>query len=1352
MTRPSGSATPSSRLFLRPLLAAWLLVAAAVAGPLWAGGTGSTDLHMPQGSGAGGANGDDVTDDTGMDTFYRYWIEVPPGLSRLVVEIFDPDIGGGGGGEAAAQRDRARDGFDTDVDYDLIRPDGTVVASLNNCDTNTCDDNGWEEIFDSTSNLTAGHWELRIDMTDGETGGNDINAIGIRAHDNDSGSGGTELNVYYDSFASFGVNPPTSGQNLRDYDVFPYVTSGCSARKNDFDWDSNSGNTGGIVIESRTGSFTQTYTSSAMSGNNAWRSDSFSGWTSDQVAGDYGIWNAEITIGSYTTPAQNGNYGHVYFTNFQHTGTDPTTNPQANAFRVYLGTDAGAGVAPVKPYLEQLLTHKSGSNPVPVGQTSRFQVTVRLVNPTTRSITFSTPSNIVTANVPGGGAVYAGNAAVGQGTIVSQPSVGGTGNVTWNPGTVTGGTTTILTYQVDVTPASAGQRIPVTATPASGNGTRAQHVDETGNTTQARATYLLGPLCELATTQGVATEALVSSFRAFPGARGGLELEWTTASEAGTAGFYLHRWEAEGRRWVRVHENLLAAVAGAPQGGRYRFLDGAVHPAARPDYRLEEVESDGRRRLHGPYPVVADWETRERPDLEAGFAAAAHVPPGRGSRRRDVVGLAAPARKDPDRPSGAIHVSVRETGLQYLSVPQLAPYVNLPLPALEQRIARGKAVLSRAGQAVAWHPDLRPNGGAAGLFFYGEAETDSLYTAAGIYKLDVGNAGLAMRQAHVGAGTGGSPAGTFPATRRVETDAFAATVLGLDPESDYWFWEFVQGDDPSFGTRSFAFDAPGAEGSAPATLALDLHGATASGFAGEHDVAVSVNGVALGGASWTGIAPHRVDLAVPAGTLLPAGNVLEVAAAIGGGAPFSIVYVDGFDLAYARRFEADGDALDFTAAGLAGVTVSGLSTPAAHVLDVSDPHRPRWLEGAAVAPGGAGGFEVSFVPDGGTRFLVAGAGAVHAPELRTWSAGTLREGKRRDYLVVAPRSLAAAADRLAALREAQGLLAEVVTLEEIYDHYAGGVPTPHALRAFLAASRRTRRAPRYVALAGEGTLDYRDLLGFGENLLPPLMVAAEGGLFPSDNRFGDADGDGLPETAVGRIPVATAAELDAYVDKIAAYEAASGAAWAGNALFLADADPDGVGFAADSAEVAQQLPSTHAASFVDLGATPLPDARAALFAALDGGTALINYLGHGGLDRLAAPGLLTSADVPGLGNGERLPVLTAMTCTVNRFAVPGVPSLGELLVKHPGGGAAAVLGPSGLSFHAEAQSLAGRLYRRTADLGSARLGDLVLAAYREYFERGGDPELLDIYNLLGDPALRVVVPTPPPPVGGSPGE
>jgi hypothetical protein len=114
-----------------------------------AASTGTNALITVQGSGASLDNGDFVTSSSGgLDTYYRYFIEVPfiegpPGLIRLVVEIDDADVGRGGAAEAASGRDRDRGGYDTSVSYTLIRPDGSSAAILNNCDTDTCSDNAW---------------------------------------------------------------------------------------------------------------------------------------------------------------------------------------------------------------------------------------------------------------------------------------------------------------------------------------------------------------------------------------------------------------------------------------------------------------------------------------------------------------------------------------------------------------------------------------------------------------------------------------------------------------------------------------------------------------------------------------------------------------------------------------------------------------------------------------------------------------------------------------------------------------------------------------------------------------------------------------------------------------------------------------------------------------------------------------------------------------------------------------------------------------------------------------------------------------------------------------------------------
>jgi hypothetical protein len=1334
-------------------------MALALALPLHGAST-STQIHMPQGNTATTQNGDYVTATTGsggMGASYHYFIEVPAGLTQLVVEVFDADVGRGAAADETGGRDRSRTGtYATSTTYTLFRPDGTTAATVN-CSATTCTDNAWNSILNSSTaqNTAAGHWELQVAMA----AGSDINGIGIRANDGTVGAGGTELNVYYDSIVSFGVHPPASGTTSSNYKVYPYITSGCTASENDFDYDSNSGTVGSHKFTSRSGA-TQTIPSTSLSQNNVWARNTINSWTSDQVAGDYGIWTQETTITSYLvggTP--NGNYTDIYMSNYQAAANPPATNPVANAFRTYIANDAGS--APSKPYVDQTLTFggcgagNNGPNPPVVGQTSCFTVTVRVTNPAAQAITFSA-AHLVTANIPGSGAVYNGNAQVSQGSVTAQPAVGGTGNITWNPGTVAAGTTALLSYRVKVTPTTAGQRILVTATPVSGNGTRAQYVDETGNTTQTRATYLFGPLCELATTVNVITEAVVSGVHAWRGENGGVRVEWRTASETGTSGFYLHRWDKAARRWVRVNDSLLAALQSAPQGGIYRFLDEGASPFEPQVYRLEEVEAGGGRRTYGPYAVAVDWrrpEESERRDGGAAYERTAWPTPGRGrAENPEDPARSKAAHAGTGSPAGE-HLTIRENGLYYLRASDIATWLGMAQGATEKLIAKGGIDLSRSGQPVAWMPDLdRQSKRAQGLFFYGEA-LDSVYATGSVYHLQQGS-GLLM-QVQPAAAAAGTGDGAFPARLHFEQDAFAATILGLDPESDYWFWDFLQAGDPTYGHRSFTADAPALAPGA-ASLTVNLQGATDSGVAGEHHVLVALNGTPLGETSWQGITAHSASFDVPPGVLLASGNQVQLTAQIGPGAPYSILYLDSFDLSYRRSLRAAGDALAFTAENAQGLAVAGFSAPAVRLLDVSDPLRPRWLNATAQAdPAAPATYRLGFVPQAGARYLAAAPAALKSPAaLRPWSAPSLlSSGNRADYLVLAPAALLGAAERLADLRQSRGLTPLVVSLDQVFDELGSGVPNPHAIQAFLSfAWRHWSLPPRYVVLAGAGTLDYRNLMGYGDCLVPPLLVQSTGGLFPSDNGLADVDGDGVPEMAVGRIPVLNEAGLDAYTAKVAAAEAGGTPDWARNAIFLSDNDDGNTNFSADSDRVAGQVGAAYTPQPIALRSTPLATARDQLLSGLAQGASLVNYMGHGGLDRLSAGGLLTTADAAGLKNFDRLPVVTAMTCTISRFTVPGIPSLGEVLVTNGAGGAAAVWAPSGLADNAASRLLAELFYQTGSDPGDPPLGDRILRAFGELHGLGGDGSLLHLYNLLGDPALRLRHAPAPPTGGGTVGE
>ena len=258
--------------------------------------------------------------------------------------------------------------------------------------------------------------------------------------------------------------------------------------------------------------------------------------------------------------------------------------------------------------------------------------------------------------------------------------------------------------------------------------------------------------------------------------------------------------------------------------------------------------------------------------------------------------------------------------------------------------------------------------------------------------------------------------------------------------------------------------------------------------------------------------------------------------------------------------------------------------------------------------------------------------------------------------------------------------------------------------------------------------------------MPPLMVGGSWGLYGADNRLADLVGDdGVPEIAIGRIPVENAEQLGAYIDKLIAYEQTEDEAWTQQALLVAD-NPDETGdYSADSENYAALLPEELVANRVYLGELTAEEGFERLMTHLNEGVSLMTYLGHAGITQLTNEGLLRSADVPNLSNQERLPVIAVMGCHLGNYWLPGYPSLAEDLVLHPDGGAAAVWSPAGLSYNPQRRILGEAYLRAVYEEGVVILGDAVLRALSVAATKraSGRREVLETQVLLGDPALRL---------------
>jgi len=139
----------------------------------------------------------------------------------------------------------------------------------------------------------------------------------------------------------------------------------------------------------------------------------------------------------------------------------------------------------------------------------------------------------------------------------------------------------------------------------------------------------------------------------------------------------------------------------------------------------------------------------------------------------------------------------------------------------------------------------------------------------------------------------------------------------------------------------------------------------------------------------------------------------------------------------------------------------------------------------------------------------------------------------------------------------------------------------------------------------------------------------------------------------------------------------------------------------------------------------------------DEGNGLIMFTGHSSIHQWAHEILFHLEDVPGLDNAGRLPVVLEMTCFTGSFQIHDFPTLDEDLLRQPGGGAVAVWGATGLGIatghHWLAEGFMDTIYQDgISEIGSAALaGKLNLAAV------GSNPDLIDTFTLLGDPATKL---------------
>jgi hypothetical protein len=225
-------------------------------------------------------------------------------------------------------------------------------------------------------------------------------------------------------------------------------------------------------------------------------------------------------------------------------------------------------------------------------------------------------------------------------------------------------------------------------------------------------------------------------------------------------------------------------------------------------------------------------------------------------------------------------------------------------------------------------------------------------------------------------------------------------------------------------------------------------------------------------------------------------------------------------------------------------------------------------------------------------------------------------------------------------------------------------------------------------------------------------------------------------------------------DKIIAYEQSSNQDWQQKLVFIADNVPDPAGDFEASAEalINNFVKPGYEAKYIRVGAYCPPGSPASaclgakheITSTLNTQGALIAlYVGHGATQRWTQEFVFTYYDITKLTNGSRLPVIVSLTCLDGYWIGPygplykQGPSLIEEIVRAPAKGAIAAFAPGGLGVASGHDILADGFYQAIFDDGIWNLGAASLSARLALYTVGGHDDLIETYNLFGDPALRL---------------
>lgn len=381
-----------------------------------------------------------------------------------------------------------------------------------------------------------------------------------------------------------------------------------------------------------------------------------------------------------------------------------------------------------------------------------------------------------------------------------------------------------------------------------------------------------------------------------------------------------------------------------------------------------------------------------------------------------------------------------------------------------------------------------------------------------------------------------------------------------------------------------------------------------------------------------------------------------------------------------------------------------------------------------------------------------------------------------DMLIVTHPLFKPYAEKLAEIHLGNsGLISNIVTPQQIYNEFSGGIPDIAAIRNFIRMKylkqKGTAHPLKYLLLFGDGSYENKTPPPGNPNNFIPTYQSKNSNVyissFTSDDFYGlldngEGEAEGIEDIGIGRLPVSDTVQAGIVILKIQRYLDPSNMGEWKNIICMTADDEDGNTHMSDaeglSSIIENNYPSFNLHKIyldafrqtASVSGQSYPDVNKTINDRINAGCLIFNYTGHGNELGLADENIIKPEDLKSWKNQGKLPLFITATCEFSRFddtevdimtgKMTGNTSAGEKVLLSRDGGSIALMSTSRLVYSSPNYFLNRNIFNcafeRDSSGNSMRLGDIIRIAKNN----SGNGANKRNFTLLGDPALKLAYP------------